>query len=395
MIVEHSLISSILDTDWYKITMASVVFHQFPDAIVEYSFINRGKTTFPPNFDKELIHQIKLLSNLHLTTEEQSWLNTIPYIRKTYIEWLAGYRINPNEVEIIQHGGELKITIRGLWYRTIFFEVPLMSLISELYFIMTGQEKFDDWKVKIYTKAVKLSTNYCRWIDFGTRRRYSFEVQDKVVEMMKDYKGFLGTSNPYLAMKHKVAPQGTYAHESIMAMSALYGVIMANHMWMKHWADYFGGNLGVALTDTFTTEQFLNDFGSYEARLFDGVRQDSGDPTEWGNRMLKHYSDLGIQTTNKRFVFSDNLNDDKYIELARKFQPFAQPVGGIGTFLSNDVFSQEQKMKGFKPLNMVIKMTRANFGYGWRNVVKLSDDKGKHTGEKGAIQSTKEQLGIS
>ena len=328
MIVDYPIIKSLLDDDWYKLTMGSVVFHNFPNAQVEYTFINRGKTAFPPGFADELKNQINLISNLRLTKDEEKWLKSISYIRPTYAEWLYGYQMNPDEVEVYQLGGDLKITIGGPWYRTIFWEVKLMAIISELYFIMTGQEKYFDWIDKIYQKSLKLSDNDCRWIDFGTRRRYSYEVQNKVVAVMKSVKGFLGTSNPHLAMKHKVNPQGTYAHESIMAMSALYGVRMANKMWMKHWADYFGGCLGVALTDTFTTEQFLNDFGSYEARLFDGVRQDSGDPTKWGNRMLKHYNDLGIQTTNKRFVFSDNLNDDKYIDLARKFQPFAQPVGG-------------------------------------------------------------------
>ena len=177
MTVEQPLITSILDTDWYKATMGSVVFHQFPNAEVEYSFINRGETSFPVGFDLELKHQIELLSNLRLTTEEQVWLNTIPYIRKTYTEWFSSYRFNPNEVSAYFQDGELKITIRGPWYRTIFWEVPLMALISELYFLLTNQTKHDGWKVKIYEKTNKLSSNYCYWIDFGTRRRYSYEVE--------------------------------------------------------------------------------------------------------------------------------------------------------------------------------------------------------------------------
>jgi nicotinate phosphoribosyltransferase len=203
---------------------------------------------------------------------------------------------------------------------------------------------------------------------------------------MSQCKGFLGTSNPHLAHQYGVTPHGTYAHESVMAMSALYGVRMANKMWMKHWSDHFEGNVGVALTDTFTTDKFLQDFGTYEARLFDGVRQDSGDPIAWGVKMLEHYKKLGIQTTNKRFVFSDNLNVEKYTVIHNKFEAFAQPIGGIGTHFTNDV--------GVKPLNMVIKMTEANFGNGWVNVVKLSDDAGKHTGHTEAVEMAKRELGL-
>ena len=386
MIVDRPIITSLLDDDWYKLTMGSVVFHNFPNAEVEYEFINRGKTPFPKGFDTELKYQISLLANLPLLKEEEIWLKAIPYMRPTYAEWLFGFTMNPDEVQIIQTGSELKITISGPWYRTIFWEVKLMAILSELYFIMTGQEKYFDWIDKIYQKSLKLSDNDCRWIDFGTRRRYSYEVQNKVVAVMKSVKGFLGTSNPHLAMKHKVNPQGTYAHESIMAMSALYGVRMANKMWMKHWADYFGGCLGVALTDTFTTDSFLNDFGSYEARLFDGLRQDSKDEYEWGEKVLAHYRKLGILTSNKRLVFSNNLSPEKYIPISKYFSQWAQPIAGIGTNFTNNC--------GPKALNMVIKMTRANFGQGWVDVVKLSDENGKHTGKPESIRMVKEQLGI-
>jgi nicotinate phosphoribosyltransferase len=387
MIVDRPIITSMLDDDWYKLTMGSVVFHNFPNAEVEYEFINRGKTPFPEGFVKELNHQIRLLANLRLTKEEESWLKTIPYIRPTYAEWLSGYAMNPCEVSLTQLAtGELFIKIHGPWYRTIFWEVKLMAIISELYFLMTGQTKNHGWDFVIDEKAKELSINNCYWIDFGTRRRYSYEVQDKVVEIMKDWRGFLGTSNPHLAMKWGVTPNGTYAHEAVMAMSALYGVRMANKMWMKHWSDYFGGCLGVALTDTFTTDSFLNDFGSYEARLFDGLRQDSNDEYEWGEKVLAHYRKLGILTSNKRLVFSNNLSPKKYIPISNHFSQGAQPIAGIGTNFTNDC--------GPKALNMVIKMTRANFGQGWVNVVKLSDENGKHTGKPEAIRLVKEQLGI-
>jgi nicotinate phosphoribosyltransferase len=157
-------------------------------------------------------------------------------------------------------------------------------------------------------------------------------------------------------------------------------------MWMKHWSDHFEGNVGVALTDTFTTDAFLQDFGTYEDRLFDGVRQDSGSPSEWAYKMLAHYRKLGIPTNNKRFVFSDNLNTDKFVALHKEFNSHAQVVGGIGTHFSNDV--------GVSPLNMVIKMTSANFGRGLVDVIKLSDDVSKSTGNPEMVSQYKKKLGI-
>jgi nicotinate phosphoribosyltransferase len=380
------ILTSMLDDDLYKINMGSVVFHLFPRAKVTYEFINRGKTRFPTGFAAELREQVIEMQTMQLTADEAAWLKNIPYMRPTYVEWLRGYQMNPAEVTISENDGELSIKIHGYWYRTIYWEVKLMAVISELYFKMTGQFPDSDWDTRIERKGLNLRINHCHWIDFGTRRRFSFETQDAVVRHMKYMDGFLGTSNPYLAFKHNVTPHGTYAHESVMAMSALYGVRMANKMWMKHWSDHFEGNVGVALTDTFTTGKFLNDFGTYEARLFDGVRQDSHDPFAWGEGMIAHYRYLGIPTSNKRLVFSDNLNDAKYIALDKHFRQVAQPVGGIGTFFTNDV--------GVKPLNMVIKMTSADFGHGPVDVVKLSDEAGKHTGKPEAIAQAKRELNI-
>lgn len=380
------IVKSLLDNDFYTFTVGQVIFHSFPNAEVEYEFINRGKTPFPKGFDKELKHQIELLTELSLNHKEELWMKTIPYIRPTYAEWLLGYRMNPEEVQISQVGSDLRLSIRGPWYRTIVWEVTLMAIISELYFRMTKQDKENEWENKIRKKAFSLSDKECYWIDFGTRRRYSYEVQDRVVEIMKTYKGFLGTSNPHLAMKHGVVAHGTYSHQGPMGMMALYGVRMANKMWMKHWSDYFGGALGVALTDTFTTEKFLPDFGSYEARLFDGLRQDSGDPMEWGDRILAHYKSLNVPTENKRLVFSDGLDDIRFRDISWRFRGRCQPIGGIGTYLTNDV--------GPKPLNMVIKMTKANFGQGWVDVVKLSDSPGKHTGTPEAVELVKREMGI-
>src|ERR1035441_296567 len=185
MNIEDPIIKSMLDDDLYKINMGSVVFHDFPSAVVSYKFILRSKVPFPDEFCIKLYSQIQMLSKLTMTDEEANWMRkAIPYQRPTYIEWLRHFQMDPNEVEVRQVGGNLSIEITGYWFRTIYWEVKLMAIISELYFRMTGQKTDDKWKTRIYEKSSRLFQTGCHWIDFGTRRRFSYEVQDKLVEMM-------------------------------------------------------------------------------------------------------------------------------------------------------------------------------------------------------------------
>jgi nicotinate phosphoribosyltransferase len=281
-----------------------------------------------------------------------------------------------------------------------------MALISELYFTLRGVKKAPDWIERIHGKGKLLSENGCHFIDFSTRRRFSGEVQDMVVSVLKNYAGFLGTSNPYLAYKHGVPPSGTFAHEYVQFMAAYYSPRLANPKATEHWSRHYAGDLGIALTDTFTTDVFLRDFDMFQAKLYDGVRHDSEDPYAWADKMLAHYKRLGILTGNKRFVFSDALkigppdqkmigNAYNYIPLDLKFRQFAQPVGGIGTFFSNDICTIEDQANGIKPLNIVIKLATADYGRGPIPVVKLSDEPGKHTGDPEAIAQVKRELGIA
>ena len=380
-------LQSTLDTDLYKLSMAQVIYHYFPKTKVRYKFYNRKNIQFPEGFAHKLQERIEMMSDLRASKSEILWLGNISFMRPTWVEWFAGYRYNTTEVTISQTGGRVEIQIEGYWYRTIHWEVALMALICETYYEMTNTNLDPDWESRIQVKAEKLSKAGCFWLDFGTRRRRGFFTQDKVVATMKKYPGFLGTSNPYLAWKYGVTAQGTYAHEAIMGVSAIVGARMANKIWMKYWADFYEGNLGVALTDTFTTEGFLQDFTSYEARLFDGVRHDSSDPIVWGERMLAHYAKLKIPAENKRLVFSDNLNPDTYIPIHQRFQGRAQPCAGIGTNFSNDC--------GVSPLNIVIKLDAVNYeDRGFVPVVKLSDDEGKHTGNSELIERIKGELNL-
>lgn len=381
------ILQSFFDTDHYKITMGQVIFHQFPRAVVQYRFINRGKTPFPVGFGDRLRWHVEELANLRVRAEEIAWLrDNVRYLKPTYLEWLAGYRFDPNEVAVRQEGDALTIEVHGPWYRTVFWEVPLLALVSELYF--AERRPADDWQERIVAKAAKLAAAEVHWVDFGTRRRFSFAVQDKVNEVMRRYRPFfLGTSNPYLAMKYDLTPVGTYAHEGPMAMQSYSGVRTCNRTWMDAWVREYQGDLGIALTDTVTTPHFLRHFGLKETKLFDGVRQDSGDPAASAEMILRHYEAWRVDTRSKRIIFSDNLNDDKLVALHRQFSGRVLVTGGIGTFLTNDV--------GQQPLNIVLKLMAADFGDGLVPTVKLSDDPGKYTGDPRRIANALVELGLA
>lgn len=386
------IISSILDTDFYKLTQQQVVYHNFAGAIAVYSFINRGENNFPPNFSEELRIQINALSTIRLTLEELNWLKTLQCFKEDYLDYLKRFRFNPNEIEIQQDDKKLILSIKGKWENAILWEVPLMAIISELYFKLTDKT-YDEklFSIKTENKAIRMSECGVKWSDFGTRRRFSKDTQDSLNCIMSKYvdKGFLGTSNPYFAMKYGLIPIGTYAHEAVMAMQVKYNAEDSNNKWMEHWLQEYGNNKGLltALTDTLTTDVFLRHFDRELASKFAAVRQDSGPPIIFGVKMIEHYKRLGIDPKTKRIVFSDSLDTDKACALQERFSKEIDCVMGIGTHLSNDC--------GHKPLNMVIKLVAIDFGEGLEDVVKLSDDEGKYTGNTDRIKSVKEELGIS
>jgi len=396
MNVDTPIITSLLDDDFYKASMAAVVFHNFPNTTVTYEFFNRGKTHFPTGFGAALRKQVKHLCSLKFTDDEISYLKNLNRFNENFIEFLKHFQMNEDEVNITQlDTGELKIFIKGFWYRTIFWEVKLMAIISELYFKMSGIEMADDWSDRIIKKAINLFNANCKWSDFGTRRRRAFEVQDQVVSTMRRYTGFLGTSNIFLAKKYGVSPIGTSAHEAVMAMAVFAGYENANNAWLKYWSEYYKGELGIALPDTFTTDVFLRNFDGCLTRQWDGLRQDSGDPETWMDiKIIPHYAKHRIPTRDKKIVFSDNLDVDKAIKLNTKYNGMFDVFFGIGTNLTNDTMTTNQRLSGIKPLNMVIKITSANFGKGWLPTVKLSDDLGKNLGNMALIIQVKQQLNI-
>lgn len=387
------MLTSILDNDLYKFTMQNAVIKLFPRSKVRYEFINRGTNELPLEFKERLEYQISQMSKLALTNEEKKFLERkCYYMDPTYIDFLKGYRFDPNEVKVNVKGGELKIDIEGYWYRTILWEVPLLALVSEIYFNYFSEEEIytqEEITQKLKDKFDIFNRMKLKVADFGTRRRYSYENHDLIIERLKDFgkPAFTGTSNVHLAMKHDVTPIGTHAHEWFMYHAAKYGFKMANKLALENWVRVYQGDLGIALSDTFTSEVFFNSFDKKLAKLFDGVRQDSGDPIEFANNAIKFYENKLIDPKSKTIIFSDSLDAEKVQEIAEHFKDKIKIAFGIGTNLTNDV--------GVEPLNIVIKMTEAKpFEHEWIPTVKLSDSKGKFTGDEEMIEICKKTLAI-
>lgn len=383
---------SILDNDLYKFTMQNAVIALFPRAKVKFEFINRGKTVFPRGFAQKLIDRINELSKISLTDDEKVFLEkTCYYLPPTYFDFLKGFKFNPDEVNIQQIDGDVSVVIEGYWYRTILWEVPLMALISELYFEMTSPEVYSEAEIIENTKvkAEKFVETGILFADFGTRRRFSQYNHDLVVGTLKEYapENLVGTSNVYFAKKYNLTPIGTHAHEWFMFHAAKYGYKMANKLALDHWVNVYRGDLGIALSDTFTTDVFFRAFDTKFAKLFDGVRQDSGDAIEFAQKTIAHYKSLRIDPTAKTIIFSDGLNPETVEEIAKFCRNKIKISFGIGTNFTNDV--------GVSPLNIVVKIIEAKpEGQDWIPTIKLSDSPGKHTGDEESIKLCKGVLGI-
>jgi len=376
------MITSILDNDFYKFTQQNAVLKCYPGVCAQYRFQNRrpeGK--FTPKFLQALEEQIQNMQTLILSDQEEIWLKEkLPILDSQYLAYLRSYRYDPSEVTVRLNHGELELEINGLWERTILWEVPLMALISEIYFKYCDTNwSYEHQTNRLQNKLITLKS--VTFADFGTRRRRSKETQDLVIrEIWKEQKrnrdiAFLGTSNLYFAKQYHLYPIGTMAHEWIMAVSAIEGLIRANYHALQAWKRVYRGRLGIALTDTFGSEVFFRDFDYELSRSFDGVRHDSGDPISFIKKVIEHYKSMNIDPLTKMIVFSDGLSALQAHNIFHWFNDRIKCVFGIGTHLTNDF--------EYSPaLNMVIKMSSCN----GIPVVKLSDVPTKQSGDPDALQ---------
>ncbi len=384
------IIKYFTDNDLYKFTTMNAIQKLYPEAMVRYSFINRGLTPFPDGFASLLRKEVDSFANLSLSRDEEKFIiSRCYYFDPVFIDLLKGYNYDPGEVKIKQKNGILSVEIEGLWYRTVLWEVPLLALISELFFLTKG-EKPEKIESRAAGKALILKEIKAEYSDFGTRRRFSLDVHDRVIKTLRDHSGkfFKGTSNVYLARKHNLTPIGTHPHEWFMYHASHYGYRSANARALDAWVDVYKGDLGTALSDTFTSDNFFKSFSLLHAKLFDGIRHDSGDPLSFTNKAVGFYKSMRIDPSTKTIVFSDALDHDKIRKIKEFVDGRIHDVYGIGTYLSNDV--------GVTPLNIVIKLTAAKPGkkYAYHPAVKLSDDPGKYTGDPAEIELCKKILDL-
>ncbi|MEY4441735.1 MAG: hypothetical protein RL442_735 [Pseudomonadota bacterium] len=372
------IITSLLDTDLYKFTMMQAVLHQFPGAQVEYKFRCRQPGVQLAPFADEIRSEIRSLCSLAFQEGELAWLRGLRFIKSDFVDFLSLFRLNEKCIQVRPlPTGEIDITIRGPWLHTILFEIPVLAIVNEVYFRNTQPvPDFIEGRRRLDEKIRSLQTDELRELkiaDYGTRRRFSRAWQEEVLRVLSNRLGtgingqLAGSSNALLAMKLGLTPLGTMAHEYLQACQALGPRLRDSQVFgFESWAREYRGDLGIALSDVYGIEPFLRDFDLYFCKLFDGARHDSGDPFDWGERMIAHYRHHRVDPRTKTLIFSDSLTVPRTIELYQQFRGRCQLAFGIGTNLTNDL--------GYEPLQIVIKMVRCN----GQPVAKLSDTPSKN-----------------
>ena len=369
------IIESLLDTDLYKFTMMQVVLHHFPAAQVEYRFKCRTPGVDLTPYLGRIEREIAGVCDLRFTHAELEYLRRWRFLKSDFVDLLGLFQLDHRFIKLTPSAtasGEIDIAIKGPWLHTILFEVPVLAIVSEVYFGQTqARPDLAEGRSRLATKIAQINgvpDPEFRIADYGTRRRFSRAWQDEVVRTLKDGIGpkFVGTSNVKLALDHGLTPLGTMAHEYLQACQAVGPRLRDSQVFaFNTWAREYRGDLGIALSDVCGMDAFLRDFDLFFCKLFDGVRHDSGDPFEWGEKLIAHYQKMRIDPRSKAMVFSDSLSVPLAIRLFDYFQGRSQTAFGIGTNLTNDL--------GYEPLQIVIKMTRCN----GQPVAKISDEPSK------------------
>ena len=375
----HQIIESLLETDLYKFSMGQCIYHRFPTYETVWSFKCRNEDVkFTEEMVEEIREQIKAYCQLSFSEDELEYLLSIPWFRSSYVDFLRLWRPRFEDFVIDTEGDNgLRIEASGTWLNTSMYEIPTLAIVNEVYFRMQYDydELIDSFEKKLEEKCRLLEDgtyDISTFSEFGLRRRLSAEAQEMAVRRLAAAKlasgKFIGTSNVYLARKYDLTAVGTMAHEWIMCVgqgNRRHNPSHSNWYSMEAWVREYGVLNGIVLTDTITTDCFLRDFRLTYATLFSGVRHDSGDPIQWGEKMIAHYERLGIDPHTKTLLFSDSLNFEKADGIRAHFGDRVKVAFGIGTYLSNDT--------SVKPLNIVMKTTACN----GQDVAKVSDTPGK------------------
>jgi nicotinate phosphoribosyltransferase len=374
------IIQSLADTDLYVATMQQAVLHQFPEAQTRFEFNCRTPRAGLHKIVNRLRDEIKALGDLSYTKDELDFIGSLRFIKRDYVEFLRTFRPNPENVSVrVDDTGELKISATGSWLHNIYWEVPILAIVSELNTEMQcgevnamGDPVIHDRKLNLF--EMRAPDNF-RFSEFGTRRRLSRAWHEQVVQDLKQKCGnhLVGTSNVFLAMKYGLTPIGTMAHQWVMAGQGMEQTRLANHQkyMLEMWAKEYRGDLGYALTDTIGMDAFLNDFDLYLAKLYDGCRLDSGDMDVAIEKLINHYKSLRIDPKTKHAIPSDNLDFESAFKLERTWGDKINISCGIGTYLTNKCRDD------VKPASIVMKMASCN----GQAVAKISDEPGKATCE--------------
>lgn len=386
------VIKTILDTDLYKFTTSYAYIKLFPYAVGTFSFKDRDETEYTEGFLNALRNEIQNLKLVALTEEELEYMcSHCRFLPRVYWEWLSSFRFDPQKIEVyLDENRHLHMEVTDYLYKVTLYEVPLLAIISEIknQFLNRIPDKHSILE-KLEGKIVLSNNHGMLFSEFGTRRRFSFEVHDIVVAYLKEHARFCtGTSNCYFAMKYDMKPMGTHPHEWFMFHGAQFGYKHANYMALENWVNVYDGDLGTALSDTYTSDSFLSNFSRKQAKLFDGVRCDSGDEFEFIERLIGRYKELGIDPTTKTIIFSNALDFEKALSIYEYCKGKIRCSFGIGTNLTNDT--------GYQPSNIVMKLSRCkmNLNQEWRECVKLSDDMGKHMGSISEVEACLHELRI-
>ena len=374
------IINSLLETDMYKFSMGQTIFHQFTSYKTTWTFKCRNKDVhFTDEMVEEIKEQVQAFCQLRFTEEELEYLDNITWIKGTYVDFLRLWQPRYEEFTITTDAPcGLAIDAAGTWLNTSMYEIPVLAIVNEVYFRMAYDYDvlLKQFKRRLDEKVRLLEEDTYRLSDFsefGLRRRLSAEAQEMAIKALAEVElpadsHFIGTSNVYLAKKFNLKPVGTMAHEWIMCTGQgnhKHNPAYSNWYALDAWVKEYGILNGIALTDTITTDCFLRDFQLTYATLFSGVRHDSGDPYEWGEKMIAHYNSLGIDPRTKTLLFSDSLDFERATALYDYFKDKAKVAFGIGTFISNDTDEDA--------LNIVMKTTKCN----GMDVAKISDVAGK------------------
>lgn len=379
------MIHTILDTDLYKFTTSYAYIKLFPYAMGTFSFKDRDETVYTEAFLSKLKAEVANLANVALTDKELEYMTrNCRFLPRVYWEWLSSFRFQPEKIDIyLDEEHHLNIEITDYLYKSTLYEVPLLAIVSEIKNQTQGNVANPEEIIcKLSEKVVLSNEHQLSFSEFGTRRRFSFDVQDRVISYLKKSAHYCtGTSNCYFAMKHEMKMMGTHPHEWFMFHGAQFGYKHANYMALENWVNVYDGDLGIALSDTYTSDIFLTNLSRKQAKLFDGVRCDSGNELEFIDKLTARYKELGIDSTTKTIVFSNALDFGKALEIQEYCRGKIRCAFGIGTNLTNDT--------GFKPSNIVMKLTQCkmNVNQEWRECVKLSDDIGKHIGSPEEVRA--------